>query len=101
MSLNGIVFGQSFDNLEKAITEASSRQQLIARNVANIESENYKKVVFNDELEKAQMKLADKKVLLDNEMTKLAENNIKMSSYVTLLSTRIKQLKKVVTLGKG
>lgn len=101
MSLEGIVFGQSFDNLEKAIFEASRRQQIIARNVANIESENYKKIVFKDELEKAEMKLASKEVLLDNEMAKLAENNIKMTSYVQLLSSRIKQLKKVVTLGKG
>ncbi|OGI07427.1 MAG: hypothetical protein A2Y40_04045 [Candidatus Margulisbacteria bacterium GWF2_35_9] len=101
MSIDSIVYGQSFDNLEKAIYESSGKQQLIARNIANIESENYTKVVFKDELEKAQMKLASKQVLIDNEMSKLAENNLKMTSYVQLLSSRIKQLKKVVTLGKG
>ncbi|MDD5456937.1 MAG: hypothetical protein PHV30_07890 [Candidatus Margulisbacteria bacterium] len=97
----GIVYGQSFDNLEKAIKQAGSVQKDIATNIANIESNNFVNIKFKDELERAKMKRADKNALLDNELTKLAENNLKMTSYAQLLSSKLKIMKKVVTLGKG
>lgn len=101
MDINGVVFSQSFDNIEKAIKMASNRQKVIASNIANIESGNFKKLSFDDELAKAQARIASKEILLDNEMAKLSENNIRMSSYAQLLSSKLKMLKKVVTLGKG
>ena len=101
MDTPGIVYGQSFDNLENAIKAAGSVQKDIATNIANIESNNFVNIKFKDELERAKMKRADKNALLDNELTKMAENNLKMTSYAQLLSSKLKIMKKVVTLGKG
>jgi flagellar basal body rod protein FlgB len=100
-NLDGIVFGQSFDSLEKAVKASSVRQQQIAGNIANIESGNFHKLDFDSALEKAKVKLGNKEVLMDQEMTKYAENNLQLTSYANLLSSKIKGLKKVVTLGKG
>ena len=98
---NGVIFGQSFSNLELAINEASLRQKSIAANIANIESENFNPATFQGALDKAKGKLADKQVLLDEELMKLSKNNIEMTSYFNLLSSRLKAMRKVVTLGKG
>ncbi len=122
MDFDGVIYGQTFDNLENAIHSASMRQTKIAQNIANIESDNYQKnsnfadvletaktkqeskngataVRFNakQELENAQ----NKQTLIDNELSKLAENNLKITSYSQLLSSKLKILRKVVTLGKG
>lgn len=101
MEINGIVYGHSFDNLEKAIHRSSAEQQRLASNIANIESENYQKVRFQSELEKAQSRRQSKEALLDQEITKLADQNLKMTSYVQMMSNKLKLLKKVVTLGKS
>ncbi len=99
--LDAIVYGQSFDNLEKAIKASTVKQQKIASNIANIESGNYHKADFSSALDKAKVKLGNKESLMDQEMTRFAENNLRLSSYATLLSSRLKTLKKVVTLGNG
>ncbi len=99
MEIDNVVYGSTFDSLEKAIKETSNRHKAIAQNIANIESNNYKS--FQTELDKAQSKITDKQALLDNELSKLAENNLKMTSYAQLMSSKLKILRKVVTLGKG
>jgi flagellar basal body rod protein FlgB len=101
VDLDGVVFGQSFDSLEKAVKASSKKQSQIAANIANIESGNYNKMSFDSALEKAKIKLGNREVLMDQEMTKFAENNLKLTSYANLLSSKLKNLKKVVTLGKG
>jgi flagellar basal body rod protein FlgB len=101
MELDGIVFGQTYDNLEKAIKASSVRQKQIAANIANIESGNFDRLDFQSALDRARIKLGNKEVLMDQEMTKFAENNLRLTSYANLLSTKLKNLKKVVTLGKG
>ncbi|MDD4526965.1 MAG: hypothetical protein PHF25_02885 [Candidatus Margulisbacteria bacterium] len=101
VDLNGIVYGQSFDSLEKAVKASSVRQKQIATNIANIESGNFQKLDFDSALDKAKIKLGNKEALMDQEMTKYAENNLKLTSYANLLSTKLKTMKKVVTLGKG
>jgi flagellar basal body rod protein FlgB len=101
MDLSGVVFGQSFDNLEKAIESSSVKQKKIAENIANIESGNFQNLNFDSALERARIKLGDKNILLDHEITKFAENNLRLTSYANILSNKLKNLKKVVTLGKG
>ncbi len=98
---DGIVYGQSFESLERAVKASSVKQKQIATNIANIESGNFNKPDFNSALDKAKVKLGNREVLLDQEMTKYAENNLKLTSYANLLSSKLKNLKKVVTLGKG
>ncbi len=100
-NLDGIIYGQSFDSLEKAVKVSSVKQKQIATNIANIESGNFHKLDFDTALEKAKIKLGNKEVLMDQEMTKYAENNLKLTSYANLLSSKLKNLKKVATLGKG
>ena len=101
IDLDGIVFGQSFDSLEKAIKASSEKQRQIAANIANIESGNYQNVSFDSALERARIKLGNREALIDHEMTRFAENNVKLNSYANLFSTKLKNIKKVVTLGKG
>lgn len=127
MDFDGAIYGQTFDNLENAIHAASMRQTRIAQNIANIESDNYSKnasfadaldkakanqenkgggvtaVRFNakEELENAQGRRENKQTMIDNELSNLAENNLKLTSYSQLLSSKLKILRKVVTLGKG
>lgn len=101
VDLNGIMYGQSFDSLEKAVRAASVKQKKIATNIANIESGNFHKLDFDSALEKAKIKLGNKEVLMDQEMTKYAENNLRLTSYANILSSKFKNLKKVATLGKG
>jgi flagellar basal body rod protein FlgB len=102
MDFDGVIYGQTFDNLENAIHAASARQTKIAQNIANIESNNYDKANnFANTLEKAQARQEAKQALIDNELSKLAENNLKITSYSQLLSSKLKTLRKVVTLGKG
>jgi flagellar basal body rod protein FlgB len=102
MDFDGVIYGQTFDNLENAIHAASARQTKIAQNIANIESDNYEKNNnFANTLEKAQAKQEAKQAMIDSELSKLAENSLKITSYSQLLSSKLKILRKVVTLGKG
>lgn len=101
MLFNGISFGNSFQNLHSAIRDASIVQNRIAADIANIQSSNYYAGIFQTELEKAQKRVVKKEVLLDRAMAKLAENNLKTTSYINLMSKMIQIRKKVVTLGKG
>lgn len=101
MNIEGVVFGSSFNELEKAVYQSTKVQQKIAQNIANIESDNWKKVEFDEELRRAYNRFDSKDLLIDQEMTKMAANNLKLSSYIQMLSGRIKMLNKVVTQGKG
>ena len=102
MEFDNVIYGQTFDSLETAIHAASLRQTKIAQNIANIESDNYAKTPsFASTLEKAQASQESKQSMIDNELSKLAENNLKITSYSQLLSSKLKILRKVVTLGKG
>ena len=102
MDFDGVIYGQTFDNLENAIHAASARQTKIAQNIANIESDNYAKTQsFADTLEKAKASQESKQAMIDSELSKLAENNLKITSYSQLLSSKLKILRKVVTIGKG
>lgn len=99
MDFDSVIYGQTFDSLEGAIRATSVRQKQIAQNIANIESGNFKP--FNDVLKNTLSKHESKEAMLDREMTNLAESNLKITSYAQLLSSKLKILRKVVTLGKG
>ena len=101
MDFDGVIYGQTFDSLEKAIHEASFRQKKIAENIANIESDNFDKVSFSDTLKNAKDRQENKQFMIDNELSKFAENNLKITSYAQLMSSKLKILRKVITLGKG
>ena len=101
METSAVIYGQSWDSLQTAIKVASDRQKVLATNIANIESDNFSKLSFKDELGKATKRQVDKQTILDEQLGQLAQNNLKMSSYASLMSSKIKLLKKVVTLGKG
>ena len=101
MDFDNAVYGDTFDRLENAIHGASLRQKQIAQNIANIESDNFSQISFKDTLDKAKMKKASKEALIDDQMSKMAENNLKITSYAQLMSSKLKILRKVVTLGKG
>ena len=102
MGFDNVIYGQTFDSLETAIHAASMHQTKIAQNIANIESDNFgKPASFANALEKAQASQESKQAMIDSELSKLAENNLKITSYSQLLSSKLKILRKVVTLGKG
>ncbi len=128
----------AFSALQEGLDAASLRQQVIANNVANINTPGYKAqdVSFEDEFKQAldntdepQLKQTDPRHLpgvnplssvginiqtlggtsmrndgnnvdIDDEMSKLAENNIRYNAMAQLMGTRFKMLNYAINGGK-
>lgn len=113
---------QTFQVLNKALTAASLRQQIIAHNIANINTPNYKRayVSFEESLKKAldsgrgvaqvqpQIKkdnrtaarLDGNNVNLEAEMTQLAMNSINYNLAVSRLNGKLNMLSYVINGGR-
>ena len=127
------LFGKTFNAIEQSLDLAKMRHGLIASNIANLNTPNYrtKDIDFNKILrdvlsrrsvelvrtnslhfptEKAQIESGEifseepfgsggGSVDIDNEMTKLAENNLRYQTGVELLLRKFSMLKHTVTEG--
>jgi flagellar basal body rod protein FlgB len=93
------LFNESVDRLENGISKTVEAQKVIAKNIANLSNPNYIPEGFDDELKKAKIKL-DRKVLLEQEMTKMSKNGLKYNAYLRLLTMKSQNLRRVATLGK-
>lgn len=89
----------SISKLENNIKECAKTQSVIAKNVANLSNPDYIPNSFDRELAVAKGKL-DKKVLLEQEMTKMSRNSIRYNTYIKLLTMKYQNMRKVATLGK-
>lgn len=103
MNVDKIVMDDVSIKLKNAIEDASRRQAVYSYNVANASTPGFKPVRFDDELQKAQARYGEesKDFNLEEEMAKIAMNNMRHSALTKIFSTRYQILKKVLTGGKG
>ncbi|MBW2559666.1 MAG: flagellar basal body rod protein FlgB [Deltaproteobacteria bacterium] len=124
------LFGKTVDMLSAVLDFRSERHKVIASNIANIDTPNYrpKDIVFSDELkgriesgegikmtgsggrhlsgqpvpgeDDFEVVEAGERVDLDNEMAKLAENNLMYNLAVELLARKFKGLNTVLREAK-
>lgn len=106
------LFGKTIEMLSAVLDFRSERHKVIASNIANIDTPNYrpKDIVFKEELEtlisskdgvrldKADFEVIDsgERVNLDTEMAKLAENNLMHNLSVELLARKFRGLNTVL-----
>jgi len=122
----GILSDITYLLVKKSIDAAALRQKVIANNVANVNTKNFKRsdVVFEDMLLKeikrenidfhkleslepevvtdnsTSMRMDGNNVDIDLEMTNMAANNILYNTLVTQLNTRFSILKNVISEGR-
>lgn len=102
MAIEGLVFDETFNKLEKALSETARRQGIIAYNIANANTPGFKPLSFDEELNKAEKKLqtSPKGVVIEEEMAKLADNTLRYTSYIRLLTNKIAIIRRVVSQGR-
>ena len=104
-TLDSAIFGETEQNLVKAIRDMNQRKSAIAYNIANGSTPGFKPIRFQDEIDTANRLYGDTSLLdevnIDDEMVKATSVRLRHSAYVRLLTTKIGITKKVVTLGKG
>lgn len=123
------LFGKTFNLLSTMLDYRSERNKVIASNISNLDSADYKAAdyVFKENLRRAiEMKVpltrtnekhfpntkkeitkddfelvkSDEKADLDKEMTNLAENHLMFNLNVELLSRKFKGIKNILTEAK-
>lgn len=94
------IFDPSFDNLQRAMDIAAKREAVIAHNMANANTPGYDAMDFDEILGRAVKRAEGRGVVIEEEMAALAENSIKYSAYVKLLSSKINILKTIATQGR-
>jgi flagellar basal-body rod protein FlgB len=127
LNIGDLFSTDSITALDKGLDASALRQQVIANNVANINTPGFKKqdVSFEDELAAAiepghfaggssladvdikvttakgtSMRYDGNNVDIDEEMSKLAENNIRYQAMSKLMSERFGGLKSVINGGR-
>jgi len=110
------LFGKTIEMLSAILDFRSERHKVIASNIANIDTPNYrpKDIVFEEELKalisnedrltigKADYEVIDsgERVNLDSEMAKLAENNLMHNFTIELLARKFRGLNTVLKEAK-
>lgn len=117
----------AYDLIKKELDVSALRQSVIANNIANINTKNFKSsdVVFEDKLKDAldeygeddneldsvqpevvqdnstSMREDGNNIDIDKEMTDMTQNNIMFDTLVSQLDTKMEIMKYVITEGKG
>jgi len=94
-----MIFDPTFTHLEQAMKASALRQAVISHNIANANTPGFEPMDFNEELGRA-VKRQDKKVVIEEEMAALADNSVKYSSYVKLISTKLNIIRTIATQGR-
>ena len=94
------VFDATLSNLEKGMQVSTKKQTVIAHNIANANTPGFEPLRFDEILDKVVKKEGKKSVIIEEEMADLAENSIKYSAYVKLMSSKLNILKTVATQGR-
>lgn len=95
-----MIFDPTFKQLEQGMRVASAKQAVIAHNIANANNPDFEAMEFNEELGRAEKRLDNKKVVVEEEMADLSENSVRYSSYVKLLSSKLGILRTIATQGR-
>lgn len=94
------MFDYAYLSIEKGMKESAEKQAVHAHNLANANTPGYVPMDFDEELGKAVKRQDSKKVVIEDEMSKLSENSMKYSAYVKLLTSKINILRTVATQGR-
>jgi flagellar basal body rod protein FlgB len=94
------IFDAQFRGLERAMDVATRRQEVISHNIANAKTPGFEPLTFDEHLMRAVKRTDRKDVVLEDEMAALADNSIKYSSYVKLLTSKINVLRTIATQGR-
>jgi flagellar basal-body rod protein FlgB len=122
-----LLFNKTMKMLENMLDYRTKRHKIIASNIANIDTDNYKKsdISFEEEFGKAgklpmattdpghiphrntpshtldyEVSQSDEKVIVDKEMANLAENHLMYNVTVEMLSRKFKELDTVLKEAK-
>src|SRR3989339_1111459 len=98
--VEGIVFYHSFDDLEKALRLSAKRQAVISQNIANANTPGYKAMDFDEALDRAVERQGEKKVVMEKEMVALADNSVRYSAYLKMISNKLGILKTIASQGR-
>lgn len=103
------LYEQPIPETEKKIAYGVKRQSVIASNIANINTPNYRAfdLIMNEKIKEPRIvptqtpaKPDGNTVDLDLEMSKLTENQLIYDTLTTLLSRRFEQLRSVIAEGR-
>lgn len=94
------IFDASMRSLERGMEKSIKIQSVIAHNIANANTEDFRALRFDEELNRAVERLENPKVALEEEMAALTENSLKYSAYIKLLASKLNILRTVVTQGR-
>ncbi|MFH1541846.1 MAG: hypothetical protein ABIE84_02005 [bacterium] len=94
------IFDPTFSQLEHSMEIASRWQEVITHNIANAKTPGYNALTFDEELMKAVERDNNKMVNLEQEMSELAKNSSKYSSYIKLLSSKLNVMRTIATQGR-
>jgi flagellar basal-body rod protein FlgB len=111
---------EMFNLVEKALNIRAFYHKILAGNIANVETPNYKEkdIDFNQALESRITNAQDIKVLeraeydglnssdgntvnMENQIVKLTENNLYFNSLVRVISKRFASMRYAISEGKG
>lgn len=94
------IFDETFDRLQREMQIATLRQSVIAQNIANAKTPGYIAKSFDEELMKAVERLDSKDVVLEQELADLADNQMKYTSYVKIMTSKLNILRSIATQGR-
>jgi len=94
------IFDEQFGKLERAMQVAAQRQAIIAHNIANANTPGYCAMEFDEHLMRAVERISNKNVNLEDELSALSKNSVDYSSYAKLISSRLSNLRTIVTQGR-
>ena len=101
--LNDLLFDDVMLRLERDIQETTRRQSIIAHNIANAEVENFQPIRFAEELKEIKKQpggVSADKVVVEDEMVKMAKNRMRHQTYLKLYTMKTSTLKTVLSQGK-
>ncbi|NQT30069.1 MAG: hypothetical protein HQ596_05825 [Candidatus Saganbacteria bacterium] len=94
------MFDAQFNQLERAMDISTRWQEVISHNIANAKTPGFTALTFDEHLMRAVERSDKKDVILEDELAALADNSIKYSSYIKLLSSKINVLKNITSQGR-
>jgi len=101
--LNDLLFDDVMVRLERDIQEATRRQAIIAHNIANADVEGFQPIRFADELKEIEKQpggVSADRVVVEDEMVKMAQNRMRHQTYLRLYTMKTGTLKTVLSQGR-
>jgi flagellar basal body rod protein FlgB len=94
------LYDSTIYNLQDAMEISTKKQAAIAHNIANANTPGFRAVKFDEILGRAVERTERPEVIIEEEMSALADNSLRYSAYTKLLSSKINIIKNVVSQGR-